>query len=213
PSVPLELAALVGCALSTGLGAVWRTAQVHPGSSVAVIGCGGVGLSVIQGARLAGAGTIVAVDPVPSKLEMAKRFGATVLLDAAGDVLAGVRQATGGRGADTVFEVVGRSSTIEQAFAATRRGGTTVLVGAGFPGDRVSFDAMELFLSSKTIRGCVYGSTDPDRDFPVLVDLIRSGAVDASGLVTNRIPLDQVNEAFESMEAGTVARSVIVFDQ
>ena len=213
PSVPLELAALVGCALSTGLGAVWRTAEVHPGSSVAVIGCGGVGLSVIQGARLAGAGTIVAVDPVASKLEMAKHFGATALLDAAGDVLEGVRQATGGRGADTVFEVVGRPSTIEQAVAATRRGGTTVLVGAGSPGDRVSFDAMDLFLSSRTIRGCVYGSTDPDRDFPVLVDLIRSGAIDASGLVTSRIALDQVNEAFEAMEAGTVARSVIVFDQ
>lgn len=212
PAVPLELAALVGCALSTGLGAVWRTAEVSPGDSVAVIGCGGVGLSVIQGARLAGAGTIVAVDPVPAKLEMAKAFGATVLVDAGGDVLEGIRQATAGRGADTVFEVVGRSATIEQAFAATRRGGTTVLVGAGSPGDRVSFDAMELFLGGKTIRGCVYGSTDPDRDFPVMVELIRSGAIDAPGLVTKRIGLDEINEAFEAMEAGTVARSVIVFD-
>ncbi len=213
PSVPLELAALVGCALSTGLGAVWRTADVRPGDSVAVIGCGGVGLSVVQGARLAGAGTIVAVDPVPAKLELAKGFGATVLLDAAGDVLDGVRQATGGRGADTVFEVVGRPATIEQAFAATRRGGTTVLVGAGSPGAKVTFDAMDLFLGSKTIRGCVYGSTDPDRDFPALVELIRSGAIDASGLVSRRIGLEDVNEAFEAMESGTVARSVIVFDQ
>jgi S-(hydroxymethyl)glutathione dehydrogenase/alcohol dehydrogenase len=213
PSVPLELAALVGCALSTGLGAVWRTAEVRPGSSVAVIGCGGVGLAVVQGARLAGAGVIVAVDPVPAKLEMAMCLGATALVDAAGDVPAAVRQATAGRGADTVFEVVGRPSTIETAFAATRRGGTTVLVGAGSPGDEVRFDAMELFLGAKTLKGCVYGSTDPDRDFPVLVELIRSGAVDASAMVSRRIGLDEVNEAFEAMEAGTVVRSVIVFDQ
>ncbi len=211
-SVPLELAALVGCALSTGIGAVWRTAQVRPGTSVAVIGCGGVGLSVIQGARLAGAGLIVAADPVPTKLDMAKALGATVTVDAAGDTVAGVRQATDGRGADTVFEVVGRATTIRAAFAATRRGGTTVLVGAGSPQEQVTFDAMELFVDGKTVTGCVYGSTDPDRDFPALVELVRTGAVDATSLVTQRIALDEVNEAFDAMEAGTVARSVIVFD-
>ncbi|MHB8328675.1 MAG: Zn-dependent alcohol dehydrogenase [Acidimicrobiales bacterium] len=211
-SVPLDLAALVGCALSTGVGAVWHTARVRPGSSVAVVGCGGVGLSVIQGARLAGATTIVAVDPVPAKLEMAKAMGATTTLDAGGDVVAGVRDATGGRGADYCFEVVGRGETIRSAFASARRGGTVVLVGAGSPAEQVAFNAMELFVDAKTLVGCVYGSTDPDRDFPVLVELVRSGAIDAAGLVTRRIALDEVNDAFRSMEAGTVARSVIVFD-
>lgn len=212
PAVPLDLAALVGCALSTGVGAVWNTAQVAPGSSVAVIGCGGVGLSVVQGARLAGATTIVAVDPVASKLEMAKSFGATATVDGAGDVVEGVREATGGRGADYVFEVVGRAATIKTAFASTRRGGTVVLVGAGSPAEQVTFSAMDLFVDAKTIKGCVYGSTDPDRDFPVLVELVRSGAIDASAMVTRRIGLDDVNDACAAIEAGTVARSVIVFD-
>ena len=214
-SIPLELAALVGCALSTGVGAVWHTAQVAPGSSVAVIGCGGVGLSVIQGARLAGAATVVAVDRVPVKLDMAKAMGATVAVEAAGsgEVLAGVRDATAGRGADYVFEVVGRASTIRDAFGAARRGGTVVLVGAGSPSETVTFNAMELFVDAKTVKGCVYGSTDPDRDFPVLVDLVRSGALDASALVTRRLGLDDIGSAFADMEAGTVARSVIVFDQ
>ena len=212
-SVPLELAALVGCALSTGIGAVWHTAEVRPGSSVAVIGCGGVGLAVLQGAKLAGAATVVAVDRVPGKLELAKTMGATVTVEATGDVPAAVREATGGRGADYVFEVVGRAATIRDAFASTRRGGVCVLVGAGSPAEQVQFDAMELFVDAKTLKGCVYGSTDPDRDFPVLVDLVRSGAVDASGMVSRRIALDEVNEAFAAMEAGSVARSVIVFDQ
>ena len=212
PSVPLELAALVGCALSTGIGAVWRTAEVRPGSSVAVVGCGGVGLSVVQGAKLAGAAVIVAVDPVPAKLELAKALGATTTVDATGDTVAGVREATAGRGADTVFEVVGRAGTIRDAFAATRRGGTVVLVGAGSPKEEVRFNAMELFVDGKSLKGCVYGSTDPDRDFPALVDLIRSGAIDAPSLVTRRIALDEVNDAFDAMEKGTVARSVIVFD-
>ena len=211
PSVPLDLAALVGCALSTGIGAVWRTAAVEPGSSVAVVGCGGVGLSVVQGARLAGATTIVAVDPVPAKLDLAKQFGATDAVDGAGDVVAGVRDATAGRGADYVFEVVGRPDTIRTAFASTRRGGTLVLVGAGSPAAEVRFNAMELFVDAKTLKGCVYGSTDPDRDFPALVDLVRDGAIDAGALVTRRIPLEEVNDAFAAMEAGSVARSVIIF--
>lgn len=212
-SIPLELAALVGCALTTGIGAVWNTAELRPGTSVAVIGCGGVGLSVIQGARLAGASLIVAVDPVPAKLEMAKSFGAAVGVDGAADVPAAVREVTGGRGADTVFEVVGRPETIRTAFDATRRGGTVVLVGAGSASAQVTFNAMELFLDAKTVKGCVYGSADPDRDFPVLVDAIRSGAVDAESLVTRRIALDEINDAFAAMEAGAVARSVIVFDR
>ena len=212
-SVPLELAALVGCALATGIGAVWHTAAVSPGSTVAVVGCGGVGLSVIQGARLAGASAIVAVDRVASKLKLAESMGATAVVDSSSeDAAPAVRAHTGGRGADYAFEVVGRGDTIRTAFAATRRGGTTVLVGAGSPADTVSFSAFELFVDAKTVVGCVYGSTDADRDFPVLVDLVARGAVDASGLVSRRIGLDDLDDAFRAMEAGEVARSVIVYD-
>jgi len=213
PSVPLELAALVGCALATGVGAVWNTARVAPGSSVAVIGCGGVGLSVIQGARLAGAVTVVAVDRVPAKLEMARALGATDVVDAqATDPVEAVRAATGGRGPDYAFEVVGKAESIRTAFTCARRGGTVVLVGAGSPAEQVTFSAFELFVDAKTVIGCVYGSTDADRDFPVLVDLIRRGSLDAEGLVTRRIGLDDINDAFVAMEKGEVARSVIVYD-
>lgn len=213
-SVPLELAALVGCALSTGTGAVWRTARVAPGSSVAVVGCGGVGLSVIQGARLAGASSIIALDPVPSKLEVASALGATTVVDVSDeDAVSAVRSLTGGRGADYAFEVVGRAQTIRTAFGATRRGGTTVLVGAGSPSDEVAFSAFELFVDAKTIVGCVYGSTDPDRDFPTLVELVGSGRIDAPSMVSRRIGLGEVNEAFRAMTAGEVARSMIVFDE
>jgi S-(hydroxymethyl)glutathione dehydrogenase/alcohol dehydrogenase len=213
PSVPLELAALVGCALSTGIGAVWRTAQVPAGSSVAVVGCGGVGLSVVQGAKLSGASRIVAVDRVSAKLEMAGDFGATHTVDASiEDPVAAVRGLTGGRGADYAFEVVGRSETIRTAFGCTRRGGSTVLVGAGSPSDEVTFNAFELFVDSKNILGCVYGSTDPDRDFPVLADLVGNGTIDAKRMVSRRVGLEDLNEAFDAMVAGEVARSVVVFD-
>jgi len=212
-SVPLELAALVGCALSTGTGAVWRTAKVQPGSSVAVVGCGGVGLSVVQGARLAGASSIIALDTVGSKLTLARTLGATDVVDVSEqDGLEAVRSLTGGRGADYAFEVVGRPQTIHTAFRATRRGGTTVLVGAGSPSDEVTFNAFEMFVDAKTIVGCVYGSTDPDRDFPVLVDLMGSGRIDGPGMVSRRIGLGDVNDAFRAMTAGEVARSMIVFD-
>ena len=214
PTVPLELAALVGCALATGVGAAWNTARVTPGSTVAVVGCGGVGLSVIQGARLAGASTVVAVDRVAAKLEVARAMGATHVVDAsAEDVPAAVRERTNGRGAD--FVVRGRRQSRHhprRVSPAVRRGGTVILVGAGSPAEQVTFSAFELFVDAKTIMGCVYGSTDADRDFPVLVDLIRRGAIDAEGLVTRRIALDEVNDAFRAMERGEVARSVIVYD-
>jgi len=212
-AVPLELAALVGCALATGVGAVIRTARLAPGSTVAVIGCGGVGLSVIQGAKLAGARQIVAVDTLAQKLPLALQLGATDTVDSsATDPVEAVRELTGGRGVDVAFEVVGRSATIRQAFLLARRGGTAVLVGAGSPEDAVTFNAMELFAEAKSIHGCVYGSTDPDRDFPLLVELVQGGQLDAAALVTRRIDLGDVNEAFAAMEAGEVARSVIVFD-
>lgn len=211
--VPLEDAALVGCALSTGVGAAWHTARVTPGSTVAVVGCGGVGLSVVQGARLAGAARVVAVDRVPSKLELALRLGATDTVDAAAtEPVEAVRSLTGGLGVDFAFEVVGTGETIRRTFAMARRGGTAVIVGAGSSADPVTFDAMGLFVDAKTLIGCVYGSTDPDRDFPVLSRLVREGTIDASSLVTRRIDLAELEDAFAAMEAGEVVRSLIVFD-
>ena len=213
-AAPLELAALVGCALSTGIGAVWHTAGIEPGSTAAVIGCGGVGLSVIQGARLAGASTIVAVDHMGAKLEAARSMGATDVIDSSkGDAVAGVQALTGGRGVDYAFEVVGRAATIRLAFESARRGGTAVLVGAGSPSEEVTFSAFELFVGAKTLVGCVYGSTDPDRDFPAMVDMVTRGTIDAESMVSRRIGLDDINDAFRAMEAGEVVRSVIVFDE
>ena len=211
-AVPLEVAALIGCGVTTGVGAVLNTARVVPGSSVAVIGCGGVGLSAVMGAVVAGAARVVAVDTMPHKLELAGRLGATDLVDgSAGDPVAAVRELTGGRGVDYGFEVVGRSPTIRQAFEMTRRGGTVTVVGAGRADDIVSFNAMELFLDAKAMLGCVYGSADPDRDFPRLLDLWRAGRLPVEQLITRRIALEDVNDAFAAMVAGEVARSVIVF--
>jgi S-(hydroxymethyl)glutathione dehydrogenase / alcohol dehydrogenase len=207
----LELAALIGCALSTGIGAVFRTARVAPGSVVAVVGCGGVGLSVIQGAKIAGASRVIAVDRVEPKLALAGALGATDLVDASSvDPVGEVKSLTGGRGADYTFEVVGISETIKQSFAMTRRGGTTVLVGAGAATDDVTFSAMDLFLDMKTLVGCVYGSTDPDRDFPGLVEMIERGTIEAEQMITRRIGLEEINDALEQMEAGVGARSLIV---
>lgn len=209
----MELAALIGCALSTGLGAVFNTAHVAPGSSVAVVGSGGVGLSVIQGARIAGASKIIAVDKLAPKLELAKTMGATDAVNASEvEPVAAVKELTNGRGADYTFEVVGIGATIKQAYSMARRGGTVVLVGAGADDDQVSFTAMELFLDAKTMVGCVYGSTDPDRDFPMLVDMIQSGAIDARSLITKRIKLEDINDALAEMEAGVGARSVVVYE-
>jgi S-(hydroxymethyl)glutathione dehydrogenase/alcohol dehydrogenase len=209
---PLELAALVGCGVVTGVGAVCNSAHVEPGASVAVVGCGGVGLAAIQGARLAGASPIIAVDRVASKLALARRCGASEVVDAsATDPVSAVREITNGRGADFTFEVVGRSSTIRQAFDMTRRAGTCTIVGAGSFEDPVEFGAMQLMVDAKTLRGCVYGATDPPRDFPEMVRLHTAGRIDLEVLVSRRIGLDDVNDAFRAMDDGEVARSVIVY--
>jgi S-(hydroxymethyl)glutathione dehydrogenase/alcohol dehydrogenase len=209
---PLELGALVGCGVVTGVGAVVNSARVEPGASVAVIGCGGVGLAAIQGARLAGADPIVAVDRIAAKLDLARANGATHVVDASGDdPVSAVRDVTDGRGADYTFEVVGRSETIMQAYDMARRAGTVTIVGAGSFSDPVTFGAMQLMFDAKTMRGCVYGSTDPARDFPEMVRLHQTGRLDLDALVTRRIALDDVGDAFRAMEAGEVARSVIVF--
>jgi S-(hydroxymethyl)glutathione dehydrogenase/alcohol dehydrogenase len=212
PAFPLELGALVGCGVVTGVGAVVNTAQVRPGETVAVLGCGGVGLAAIQGARLSGASRIVAVDRVASKLDMARDNGATDVVDASStDAVAAVRDLTGG-GADHAVEVVGSSATISAAYAMARRGGAVTIVGAGRFDDAVSFGVLGLMVDAKRIQGSVYGATDPARDFPRMVALQQAGQLDLERLVTRRIALDEVNDAFRAMTAGEVARSVIVFE-
>ncbi len=209
---PLDVAALIGCAVVTGVGAVVNTARVAPGHTVAVMGCGGVGLAAVQGARLAGAATIIAIDRGAAKLDGAVANGATETVDAAAaDPVTAVRQLTGGRGVDHAVEAVGRSSTIGQAYAMARRGGTVTVVGAGAFDDLVSIPAMNLMVDAKRIEGCVYGGTDPARDIPRAVALARAGALDLERLVTRRIALDDVNEAFQAMRVGEGARSLIVF--
>jgi S-(hydroxymethyl)glutathione dehydrogenase/alcohol dehydrogenase len=208
--VPLDVAALIGCGVMTGVGAALNTAAVRPGSSVVVFGCGGVGISVIQGARIAGAAEIVAVDLFEAKRELAGRFGAThaAAPDALGKVIAEV---TGGLGFDYAFEVVGIPPTIRAAYDATRRGGTTVIVGAGSYDAKVEFNAFELFYSAKTIKGCWYGSADVRTDFDRLLRLWRQGRLDLEAMISRRIDLSEVNEAFEAMQRGEVIRSVIEF--
>jgi S-(hydroxymethyl)glutathione dehydrogenase / alcohol dehydrogenase len=208
--VSFEVAALVGCAVMTGVGAVVNTARVPAGASVTVIGCGGVGLSVVQGARVAGAARVVAVDPLAERRELALALGATDVVDGAADVEAQVRGLTAGRGTDYAFEVIGRPETIKLAYRLTRRGGTTVVVGAGPHDVEVGFSPLELFYQARSLVGCVYGSCDPDRDFPAMLDLYRSGALDLDRLVTATLPLSEVNEALARLERGDGARTVLV---
>jgi S-(hydroxymethyl)glutathione dehydrogenase/alcohol dehydrogenase len=213
PSFPLEIGALIGCGVVTGVGSVVNSAQVEAGATVAVVGCGGVGLAAIQGARLSGASQIIAVDRVSERLEHARGSGATDVVDASsGDPVATVRELTGGHGVDYAFEVVGLSATIQQAYDMARRGGTLTVVGAGAFDDMVAFSAANLMVDARTIRGCVFGSTDPLRDFPRLVRWQEQGLLDLERLVTRRIGLDDIDEAFTEMLDGKGARSVVVFD-
>jgi len=206
--VPFDIASLIGCGVMTGVGAAINTAKVKPGSSVAVIGCGGVGISVIQGARIAGAAEIVAIDLSPERREAAKKFGATRATDPDG-FEALKNDLTFGRGFDYAFEVVGLPVTIRNAYEATRRGGMTVVVGAGAMDAMVQFSAYELFFMEKTIQGSYYGSADVRKDFDRLLRLWRAGRLDLEGMITSRIDLSEVNEAFEMMKRGEGIRSVI----
>ncbi len=209
--VPMEVLALIGCAVTTGVGAVINAAKVEPGASVAVIGCGGVGLNVIQGCRIAGAATIIAVDIAPQKLDLAAAFGATHQIDAGRqDVVSTVRRLTHG-GADYAFEVIGNTRTIRQAYDSIHRGGTAVVVGEAAPGDEVKIDAFTLPMMEKTLKGSFYGSTRPRVDMPKLIDLYVAGKLKLDELITRTVRLDEVNEAFAAMERGEVARSVIAY--
>jgi S-(hydroxymethyl)glutathione dehydrogenase/alcohol dehydrogenase len=209
--LPDEQLALIGCAVTTGVGAALNTARVRPGSSVAVVGCGGVGQAVVQGARVAGAARIFAVDPVGSKRKAAEAFGATDLIDpSVGDPVGQVRDATGGRGADYAFEVIGRPETILQAYNTARRGGTVVIVGTPSTDATVTFSAFQLFLDEKRTLGCVYGSSQVRRDFQRFVDLAEAGQLDLGAMVSRRITLDEINDAFRAIEVGEVIRTVVV---
>jgi S-(hydroxymethyl)glutathione dehydrogenase/alcohol dehydrogenase len=209
--VPFDIASLIGCGVMTGAGAVINAAEVKPGSTVLVIGCGGVGISAIQGAKICGAATIVAVDMVEQKLGWAKQFGATHAVTP-DDLPAALLELTGGSGFDYAFEVVGRSDTIRTAYDSTRRGGTTVVVGVGRAEDMVQFSAFELFYNEKNLRGSYYGTANIRRDFPRLINLWRSGQLDLEGMITRRLSIEEINDAFTAMQAGDVIRQVITFD-
>jgi S-(hydroxymethyl)glutathione dehydrogenase/alcohol dehydrogenase len=208
--LPDDQLALIGCGVTTGVGAALNTAEVKPGSFVVVIGCGGVGQAVIQGARIAGAARIVAVDTVALKRDTALKLGATDVIDPAdGDLAGQVMGLTGGRGADYVFEVIGNTDLITAAFMATRAGGTTIAVGVPRSDESVSIPTFPLVLQEKRLLGCVYGSAQVRRDFPRLIGLIETGRLDVGDMVSRTITLDEINEGFRAMEAGEVIRSVI----
>lgn len=208
--VPLEKACLVGCGVMTGVGAAINTAKVQPGTNCVVIGCGGVGLNTIQGCALAGAATIIGVDLMDSKLEYAKQFGATHTINPGKqDLVKTVRSLTEGRGADYAFEVIGLGKTIEQAYACSRQGGTTIVVGAPSREDTVTIPASSL-LTEKILKGSVYGSCHPHVDMPRLIDLYMKKKLKIDELVSRTYSLDEVNIAMTALEKGEVARSVVV---
>jgi Zn-dependent alcohol dehydrogenase len=208
--VPLETACVIGCAVQTGVGAVINTARVEEGATVLVVGLGGIGLSIVQGARLAGASRIVAADPVAARRETARRFGATDVLDpATEDVVARTHEVTG-VGADYAFDAVGRACIVEDCLRATRAGGTTVCVGAAPIDDAVTIAPAALFtLAEKKLLGCALGSSNSQRDIPRLVALWRAGRLDLEGLVTARRPLAEIDAALADLRAGRGIRTVL----
>ncbi len=210
--VPFEVAAVIGCAVATGVGAVINTAQARPGYAAAVIGSGGIGLSAIQGCQLAGLNPIIAVDIMDSKLEFARKLGATHTVNASEtDAVAALRELTQG-GPEYVFDSVGSTTTIAQALLAARPGGTATIVGLHAAKVDVPISAAALVFQNKRLLGSFVGSVNPRIDLPRLVDLYRCGRLDLDALITKRYPLEALPEAFHDMEAGNVARGVLVFD-
>ena len=208
--VPLAVAAIVGCAVMTGVGAVINRARLEPGSVALVLGAGGVGLSVVLGCRLAGAAAIVAVDPVESKRALAVELGATHAVDPAEEDPGAVAgELTAGRGADYAFVAAGVASLFRAAYAATRRAGTVVCIGLPPEEVEVSFPATALVREEKVLTGSLYGSCRDREDMPLLLGLFRDGRLPLDRLVTRTYPLERINEAFEDMNAGRVARGVI----
>jgi len=211
PDIPLDKAALVGCAVMTGVGAALNTAHVQPGSTVAVIGAGGVGLNVMQGAQLAGALSIIAIDVNPSKLALARTFGATHTINAAEvEAVAAVRELTKGVGADFSFEAVGRPQTMRQCWEMARSGGTAVMVGVSPEGSELSLPANRVVREERRLMGSFYGSARPHIDMPMILELYMAGKLKLDELVTHRFSLDQINEAVSSLESGEAVRPVII---
>ncbi len=211
PEMPLDRAALIGCSITTGVGAVIHTAAVEPGASVAVIGCGGIGLAAVNGAAIAGAGRIIAIDKMPNKLQLATRFGATDLVNAdEADPVEAVRELTGG-GVHYAFEAIGLAKAAQQAFKMVRRGGTATVIGMIPVGQMVEIHGPEL-LAEKKLQGCRMGSNRFRVDMPRFVDFYLQGKLHLDDMISNRIRLEDINAAFTQLESGAVARNIIVFD-
>ena len=209
-SLPFEIAALFGCAVLTGVGAAINSAQIRMGESVAIFGLGGVGLAALIGAHAAGATKLVAVDVVPAKLELARELGATDAVLAGDGTVEAVRTATGG-GAEKVIETVGSAAVLGQAYAATRRGGTTVTVGLPHPKQMLEIPAVSLVAEERTLRGSYLGSSVPAVDIPRYIDLYQSGLLPVDRLLTHRIALDEVNEGFDRLASGEAVRQAVIF--
>jgi S-(hydroxymethyl)glutathione dehydrogenase/alcohol dehydrogenase len=210
-SVSFEHAALIGCGVITGFGAVMNATNVPAGSTVAVVGCGGIGLNIVQSARLAGATKIIAIDRVPAKLDYARTMGATHFINASEDEpVAAVKDLTGGLGVDNAFEAIGLAEAIEQAYDMTRKGGTCVVVGIAGPDARARINVNQLVYAEKTLRGSIYGSTRPRLDLLRLIELHECGMIDLDSLLTRTYPLSEINEAYAALERGEVARSLVL---
>jgi S-(hydroxymethyl)glutathione dehydrogenase/alcohol dehydrogenase len=209
-AVPLEHAALVGCAVMTGVGAVLNTAAVREGQSVLVVGLGGVGLSVVQGARLAGAGQVIVVDRSPTSSSSPARSAPPTCSRPAASSPSRSAGSPAGAGADHAFDCVGLAETIRSSWASTRRGGVTTVVGIGGKDTQVSFSPLELFHFARTLQGCVYGSTDPLSDIPKVLAHAAEGRLDLGALISGTVGLDGIDDAFADMAAGTGARTLVV---
>ncbi|WP_428313438.1 zinc-dependent alcohol dehydrogenase family protein [Hydrocarboniphaga sp.] len=209
--LPAEIAALFGCAVMTGVGAAVNTAKVQPGESVAVFGLGGVGLAALLGARAAGAYPLIAIDVLPAKLELATELGATHVVAAGEGAVKEIRDITKG-GAQTTIETVGNEMVLAQAYAATRRGGTTVTAGLPHPSKMFSVPAVSLVAEERTIKGSYMGSAVPSRDIPRYVALYRAGLLPVDRLLTHRLRLDEINAGFDRLARGEAVRQVVLFD-
>ncbi|MEV0827580.1 Zn-dependent alcohol dehydrogenase [Nonomuraea rubra] len=209
--VSWEAAALIGCGITTGVGAVLNTAKVRPGSTVAVVGCGGVGLAVIQGARISGARTILAIDPLASKHELARKVGATHAVTPE-QVPEALNELTGGGGFDYAFEVVGKSATIQSTWQLARQGGDVIVVGAGAMDDMVSISAFSLLFEGKNLLSSLYGEADVRHDFPYFAKLHKSGLLDLESMISSRIRLADLNDAVAALKGGEVLRQIVLMD-
>lgn len=209
--LPLEIAGLIGCAVTTGVGAALNTVRVEPGSSVAIFGAGGVGLSIIMGARLAGAGQIIAIDTNEAKGELSQSFGATDVLINSPDIVQDIRKLTEGRGADYVFEAIGIPAVQEQCLDAVRPAGTVVLVGVSPMDSGTNLPGAIITRQEKTVTGSYYGTANTARDFPLYADLYLKGRLDLDRLISKTYQMEQINEAYADMLKGEIARGMIVF--